>query len=159
MLISLERCVSFGWIFHQKFRNQVFCLVTAFVKRLSIQRVNSFFDAHQYGSHILTVEGRSTTEKNVEKDPASPVVNLLSVFTRYDLRSKVHGGPFRLIFILFLFENLGNTKINELDTLNIVLFLQKNVLRFKIPVADVVVMQVCNSRQNLPHDHGSLPLS
>ena len=145
MLISFECCVSLGWIFHQKFRNQVFCLVTAFIKRLSIQRVNSFFDAHQYGSHILAVEGRSTAKKNIEKDPASPVVNLLSVFPRNDLRSKIHGRPFRLVFILFLFENLGNTKINEFDTLNIVFFLQKNVLRFEIPVADVMVMQVGNS--------------
>ena len=63
-----------------------------------------------------------------------------------------------MVLILLLLKHLGNTKINKLDTLDIVLFLQQDILRLQIPMTDIMLVQVGNGRENLPHNNSSLGL-
>jgi hypothetical protein len=99
------------------------------VERLSIQCVNAFFDAHEDGSDVLAVKGRSSAKQNIENDPTSPIIHLFAVFSIDDLRSKIHGCPLRLILELFLFKYFRNPEIDQLYALDVVLLFQKDVLR------------------------------
>ena len=91
------------------------------MKGLAIQRVDALLNAHEDGSYILSIEWRTTTEEDVENDPTCPIINLFSIFSIDHLWSKIHGRSFRLIFKLFLFEDLRNTKIDQFDALDIIL--------------------------------------
>lgn len=158
MLVGLEGSVALGGVFHQQLGNQVLGLVAAFMEGLSIQCIDALLDAHEDGSHIFSIERRAAAKQNVEDDPTGPIIDLLAILSIDDLRSKIHGGAFWLVLKLFLLEDLGNTEVDQLDALDIVFFLQQDVFGLEVAVADVVVMQVSNGREDLPHYDGCLRL-
>lgn len=159
MLIGFKSCVSFLWIFYQKFWEKVFGLVTTFIEWFSIECVYSFPDTLQDSLSIFSKEGRSTTQQNIQDNPTSPIINLFTIFSTDNFRCQVHGSSFGLILELFFFENFRNSEINQFNAMDVFFFLKQNVFRFQISVANVLLMQISNCRKYLSHDYCSLCLS
>lgn len=63
-----------------------------------------------------------------------------------------------MVFVLLVLKDLGDTKINELDGLDVIFLLEQDIFRFDVPVADVMLMKVGNSGEYLSHDVGCLSL-
>ena len=114
------------------------------MERLSIQRVNSLLDAHEDRSHIFSVKRRPATEQDVKNDSASPIIHLFAVLSIDHLRREIHGRSLWLVFELLLLEDLSNAEVDQFYALYVILFLEKDVLRFQIAMTNVMVMQIGN---------------
>lgn len=158
MLVRLESSVSLGRVFDKEFSNEVFGLVTAFVEGLAVESVDALFDAHEDGSDILPIEGRAPTQQDIQNNSACPIVHFFPVFAINHLRSKIHGGALGLVLELLLLEDLRNSKVNQLDALNVVLLFKQDILGFQVTMADVVVVEVGDGWKYLAHYDGSLSL-
>jgi hypothetical protein len=60
---------------------------------------------------------------------------------------------------LLILENFGDSEVYEFDAFDIFLLLEEDIFRFEVSVADVVFVQIGNSRENLSHDHGCVCLA
>jgi hypothetical protein len=63
-----------------------------------------------------------------------------------------------LILKLLLFEDLRNAEVDEFDAANVLLFLEKDVLGFEVAVTHIVLVEVRNGGEDLPHNHRCLCL-
>lgn len=111
---------------------------------LAIQRVDTFLDAHEYRSHIFSIKRRTATEQDVKNDSTCPIIHLFSVFAIDHLRRKIHGSSLRLVLKLLLLEDLCNAEVDQFNALDVILFLQQDVLRLQVAMANVMVVEISN---------------
>lgn len=126
--------------------DQVLCLVGNVVP--AWVREGELPDSHLLHDVLIAgpVEGGHAGQDDVQDDTARPDVALLIVLLVEDLGGYVIGGSKLLIEGLFGVEAQGGTEIDDLDLIEILVLLQKNVLRLKISIFRFKVLKDMISR-------------
>lgn len=144
MLVCLQSCVTLCWVFYKQFSDEIFGLIAAFMERLAIESVDTFLDAHEDRSHILPIKRRAATQQDVKNNPTCPIIHLFPVLSIDHLWRKIHGSPLGLILKLLLLEDLSNAEVNQFNALDVILFLQQDVLRLEVAMTNVMVVEISN---------------
>jgi hypothetical protein len=121
-------------------------LGVALLERLEIEVIDAIFNTLESCINIFPIEWQPTTKQHIQNNTTSPVIDLFPIIPRDNLRRHIHDSPSGLIFQLVFPKNLGNAKINNLDHRNVILTLEQYILWLEIPVTDIVVMKIGNSR-------------
>lgn len=107
---------------------------------------------------IVGVERQTTGQQNVQKDSASPHIDLRTVASsQEDIRGNVEGGTAGGLESLARVQ-LGQTKVGDLD-FQVLLIVQKHVLELEIAVDDSNTVEVLQGREDLAHDVSSVLLA
>ena len=100
---------------------------------------------------ILRFKGwRSSGNHHVANDASSPNITFLIIFLINNFRRKITRRTDSIGQILVMIQSYGQSKINDLDRLG-PFFLKQHIFRFEIPMNDVLLMQVNECPENLPH--------
>jgi len=100
-----------------------------------------------------TIKGRDSRKGDVRDDTARPDITLGSIVLGEDLRSDVIRGSELLIKLLVLVEDQRRSEVNDLDLVEFLILLQKDIFWFQISVHDMVRMAVVNTGEDLFHEH------
>ena len=98
-----------------------------------------------------SIEGRPSTEQDVENDSDGPNVTLFAVGTLDNLRSHVVRGSKHSMHGVLVIDSPGGAKIDELDN-GVLLVLEVNILRLYVPMHDRLLVQVVHGRDQLAND-------
>lgn len=107
----------------------------------------------------FTAEGRLAAKHNVHDYTHRPDIALRRVTAFQDLRSDVVRGSVRLVHDLVGDNTLRKSKINELDMTVVVFFVEQEVLRLDVTVANAVGVQITKGVERLFHYRAGLLLS
>lgn len=107
---------------------------------------------------LLATKGRLAGQHDEQDNAHGPVVTLGGVTALEHLRCDVVGCTIGRIHHLVLTDALGETEIDQLDVRVIILFVQEEVLRLNIPVANAVRMKIVQGVEGLSHDARGLHL-
>ena len=107
----------------------------------------------------LSVEGRHAGEKDVDEDTAGPDVALVVVALVKNLGGDVVRGAKLLVKWTVRVVDEGGSEINDLDLVELLVLLEKDVLGLEIAMDDVVLMAVVDAGEDLLHEHGGVTLA
>lgn len=105
----------------------------------------------------LPIERRLTTQQDVKDDTNTPHVALFTVGALDDLRCNIVRGTKDTVHSMLVIDSTRCSKVNQLDNC-VLLVLKVDVLRLDITVHNTVLMQVVDSREELPDHVGCLDL-
>lgn len=92
-----------------------------------------------------SVEWRNSGQDNIGHHTKWPDVTLLSIAVLKDFRSNIIGSANCLFKVLSLLKGLGCSKINDLDLVEGFVCFEKNVLRLKVSVHNIVGVAVSDA--------------
>ena len=107
----------------------------------------------------LTVEGGHTGKEDVDEDTAGPDVTLVVVGLVEDLGGDVVRSSELLVKGTVGVVDEGGAEINDLDLVELLVLLEKNVLGLQVAMHDVVLMAVVDAGENLLHEDGGITLA
>ena len=107
----------------------------------------------------LSVERRHTREKDVGDDAGGPDIALMVVVLVKNFWGDVVGRTELLVEVTVGVIDERGTEIDDLNLIEFLVLLKKNVLGLKITMDDVGLMTVVDARENLLHENGTVALS
>ena len=93
----------------------------------------------------MAVEGRLTGEEDVSDDTGGPDIALFVVIFVEDLGSDVVGGSELLVEVTVGVVDERGTEVDDLDLIELLILLKKNVLGLQITMDDVSLMAVVDA--------------
>jgi len=120
----------------------------------------TYSDLTNYFSIIFSIEWRPAAQKNVEDDPNAPDVTLFSVVWSEDLRRYVVGSPEGVAQLHSLTVDQKLCRCSKVDHFDyiVILRVEKEILRFQIPMSDAIAVAIGDSREYLLHYFGCILL-
>ena len=107
----------------------------------------------------LTVEGRHTGQQDVSNDTCGPDIALLIVVFVEHLGSDVVWRAELLVEISVGVVDERGAEVDDLDLIELLVLLEKNVLGLQVTMDDVSLMAVVDARENLLHQNGCVALA
>lgn len=137
--------------------NQVLGFIRDLSPSLTFEAVLAYADSLDNCLVSLPIEGRLTTQQDVQNDTDTPHVTLFTVTARDDLRCNIVGGTKDTVHCMLVIDSTRCSKVDQFDNC-VVLVFEMDVLRLDIAVHNTVLMQVVDSREELPDYVGRLDL-
>ena len=107
----------------------------------------------------LTIERRHTGQEDVCDDTCGPDITFLIIILVQNFRRNIIGCSELLVEVTVGVIDERGTEIDDLDLIEFLVLLKKNVLGLKITMDDVGLMTVVDARENLLHENGTVALS
>jgi hypothetical protein len=106
----------------------------------------------------LTVEGRHTRKQDVSDHTARPDIALLVVVFVQNLRGDIVGGAEFLVKVTVGVVDEGGAEVDDLNLVELLVLLEKNVLGLKVTMDDVGLMAVVDAGEHLLHQNSCVAL-
>ena len=107
----------------------------------------------------LPIERRHAREENVRNDTTGPDIALMVVVFVEDLGRDVVWRAKLLVEVTVRVIDQGCTEIDDLDLVELLVLLKKDVLRLEITVHNVPLMAVVDAGEDLFHEDGTVTLA
>ena len=107
----------------------------------------------------LTVEGRHSGEEDVDDDTAGPDITLLVIALVKNLGGDVVGSSELLVKVTVGIVDKGGSEIDNLNLIELLVLLEKNVLGLQVTMDDVGLVAVVDAGEDLLHENSGISLA
>ena len=107
----------------------------------------------------LTVERRHSGEENVGDDTSGPDIALFVVALVENFRGDIVGSSELLVKVTVRVVDKRGSEIDDLNLIELLVLLEKNILRLQVTMDNVGLMAIVDARKDLLHEDSGISLA